>query len=101
MLTAPQPGRSLQSLGPLRHYRCDRHPDAVVIDQGGHRLTEDPETARSDSRPTETAGFHPPIYRPPADVQNSGCFVDTEKPLLLQCENCVHDSPPALTPSAS
>jgi hypothetical protein len=63
-----------------------------MIDQGGHRFAEDPETARTEASPTEPAIFHPPVHGPSADVQNPGCFVDTEKPLLLQCKNRVHDA---------
>jgi hypothetical protein len=72
----------------------------MMINQGSYRFAEDPETAHSNSSPAKPAVFHPPVDSPSADVQNSGCFVDTEKPLVLQCENRVHDAPPALMLSA-
>jgi hypothetical protein len=68
----------------------------MVIDQSGHRIAEDSETAHSEPSPAELATFHPPVDGPPADVQNSGCFFDTKKPLLLQCESHVHDASPQL-----
>jgi hypothetical protein len=94
VVTANLYGCFLESLAPLRYYGRDRSPDAVVIDQDGYRIAEDSETARAEPSSTKPAGFYPPIHGPPTDVQNSGRFVDTEKPLLLQGENRVHDTSP-------
>jgi len=96
--TASWPRNFLEGLAPLRCYRRNGHADAMMINQGSYRLTEDPETAHSNSSPAKPAVFHPPVDSPSADVQNPSCFINTEKPFLLQYENRVHDSSPPHSP---
>ena len=91
----------MEGLAPFRRYCRDRHADTVLINQGSHRFAENPETARSESSPAKPAVFHPSVDSPSADVQDSGRFINTEKPFLLQCENHVHDASPSLTLSVS
>ena len=91
---ASWPRRFIESLAPLTHYRCDWHPDAVVINQGGHCFAEDSEAACPEPSSAEPAFFYPSVDSPSTDVQDPGSFVDTEQPLLLQDENCVHDASP-------
>jgi hypothetical protein len=63
----------------------------VVINQGGHRVTENSKAAYANASATELAGFDPAIDRPPADVQQPGRFIDPQQSFALQCQNVIHD----------
>jgi hypothetical protein len=70
----------------------------MCLDQSRHGLAENPQAPDTDPSSSQTPGFDPSIDRPPADIQNPGCFVDPEQSLLLQCENRVHDASPCTRP---
>jgi hypothetical protein len=64
----------------------------MVIDQSRHGVTKDPQAARPQPGPPETASIHPAVHRPSAYVQYPSCLINPQKSLLLQCENRIHDA---------